>query len=140
MLKLVNLLKAVIRLAKIEIYNIDLIVDRVGKIACYRHTELVVFSISECYCVILELALIGVYLFSEALLLQEVNIVPQGPILSHLFVLQVALHLVNILHALEILNLHLGNICRLPLCIIVLLQHALYLNPLIGILLESMPC
>lgn len=140
MLKLINLLKAVIRLAKVEVHNIDLVVDGVGEIACYRHSELVVFSISESYSIILELALIGVYLFGEALLLQKVNIVPERQILPHLSVLQVALHLVDVLHALEILDLHLRNICRLPLCIIMLVDQPLnILNSLITILLESMP-
>lgn len=138
MLKLIDLLKAVIRLAKIEIHNVDLVVDGVGEIACYRHSELVVFSISESNGIILELALIGVYLLGEALLLQEVNIVPERPILPHLFVLQVALHLVDVLHALEVLDLHLGNICRLPSSIM-LVDQALNLNSLVAILRESVP-
>lgn len=59
-LELVDLAKPIVRLSQIEADNVDLVVHCIGVVACHCHVEFIVFPISKCYGVVLEVTFVRV--------------------------------------------------------------------------------
>lgn len=75
MLELIDFPKSIVRLAKIEVNNVDLVIHRVSVVGPYRHLKLIIFARSKCNGIIIKVTLVCVDLLGEAVVRQMIDFI-----------------------------------------------------------------